>query len=137
VPVLGCARPPPQGQACERRYPVKLATRKRLVELVQGGLDVEAAAAEAGVKMAEIQADAELVTELEQAFRGATAKLRARLLHRVLQGDDDKLLAAALDRREAGFVYIQVYTLDWIEFGIGGTSIKYGRSNVHRRDLVR
>jgi hypothetical protein len=71
-----------------------------MVELVEGGLDVEAAAAEASVKMAEIHGDPELVAELEQAYRTATARLRGRLLHRVLAGDDDKLLAAALDRRE-------------------------------------
>jgi hypothetical protein len=81
---------------------VRAAARKRLVELVRGGLDVAAAAAELDLDLDAVHADRELMAELNRAYHVATAKLRSRLLSRVLESDgDDKLLASLLEKREA------------------------------------
>ncbi|MCX2721971.1 hypothetical protein [Roseibium salinum] len=76
--------------------------QKELLSLIRAGHDVESAAAKLSLSMAQIRAaGSEFDQQIKETFRGATAKLRSRVLEMALDSDDAKLLAALLEKRES------------------------------------
>lgn len=79
---------------------ITLEQRARLLKAVKLGHDLEAAAAQVEVPLAIVSGDVRLMAEVAEAYRGATAKLRAKLLEKALAANDPRTLADLLEERE-------------------------------------
>ena len=97
-------------------------SRKRLLELVTSGHDLESAAHLVGMPIATIKADPELMTEVAEAYRVATSKLRARLLSVANEDADTRTLGRLLDHREAMQLALPVESKDL--GGDGGFAVR-------------
>jgi hypothetical protein len=75
--------------------------RAQLIQRLEGGHDLEASAAAAGVRIDEVQSDASLMAECAAAYRVGTARLRSRMLDAALRGGDVHVLERAIRDREA------------------------------------
>jgi hypothetical protein len=79
---------------------MKADQRKHLLDLVMTGLDLEAAATQAGVPVSSIQRDAKLMAEVAAAYRVGSARLRAKLLTLAVEDGDARTLMQLLEQRE-------------------------------------
>jgi hypothetical protein len=80
---------------------MKAAVRQKLLELIGGGHDLEAATAVVGIDAKTIQSDSDLMEQVTAAYRAGTAKLRAQLLSFAVEGKDSRTLSTLLEKREA------------------------------------
>jgi hypothetical protein len=79
---------------------MKAAVRQKLLELIGGGHDLEAATAVVGIDAKTIQSDSDLMEQVTAAYRAGTAKLRAQLLSFAVEGKDSRTLSTLLEKRE-------------------------------------
>jgi hypothetical protein len=77
------------------------AARAELLRGVNLGLEVEHACDRAGVLIEDVQADGALMVEVRAAYRRASARFRARLLHLAMEKGDARLLERAIELRDA------------------------------------
>jgi hypothetical protein len=75
-------------------------SRKRLLELIRSGHDVESASHLVGLSVASVEADPALMLEVAVSYRVATSRLRARLLSVAHEDADVRTLSKLLDGRE-------------------------------------
>jgi hypothetical protein len=86
--------------AAPRRPKIPAEVKAKLLAKVRSGLDVEAACSELGLSPKQVQQDETLMLEINDAYRIATAKLRARLMDVALKSDDARILAQLLEKRD-------------------------------------
>jgi hypothetical protein len=86
--------------AAPRRPKITAEVKAKLLGRVRAGYDVEAACSQVGLSPKVVQQDAALMAEVNEAYRIATAKLRAKLMDVALKGDDARILAQLLEKRD-------------------------------------